>query len=334
MLREVKIAHLRPRIIPIKFTNSGTLTINNGSRELTGVRNSTGDVTLTMSEPFARTPIMLSNIAGTNGANGGYSSTAATASTFNNIARNQAGTVTDSDIQGLIFGFDSSSSTTCQPQLVKATQNLPRIELFQVNTTTSTIVIGASKATLVKNGTGDVTLTLKNAFRSSEVTAFVAIVGATTLSPRTVSATPTTINIKIFDTASTAAEGIVNIAVFGWDCKEPTQKGESILQSSQRKPRMLLFQVVAASSTLSIGSEDGTCVRNNGGDYTMTFLKPFRREPLCFPFGATTGSANRIRVVTQSSTSVNIINESAGGGGSDTNHCGVLVFGFDDPSQY
>ena len=53
------------------------------------------------------------------------------------------------------------------------------------------------------------------------------------------------------------------------------------VKSTQRLPRQLAIKVTGTgTAAINIGKSDATLVDNGTGDYTLTFVQPFAREPI------------------------------------------------------
>lgn len=97
---------------------------------------------------------------------------------------------------------------------LKGTQPKPRALFIIMDTTGPTISEGASDVTVTKNGTGDVTLTYKNAFRRN------ACVGASCASGDYASlnsSSATACRVIVKTDAGVAADGVLHVQIQGWD---------------------------------------------------------------------------------------------------------------------
>lgn len=334
MLRDIKNKHLRPRLLGYKFTNDGTIVNAIGVGDVTQTRNDTGDTTTTFVEAFRRAPISFA-CRDTSGADGGYISGVSVAGSVNFICRDEAGSVEDANAYGLTLGWFSNDASLVLAQQLKGTQLYPRIEVFQVNTASSgSITIGAGRARLTRNGDGDVTLTFKNSFRNNNVIAVANACQATVIATDVSSATAESVRVKCFDTSNVAADGIFNLVVLGSDSRDTCQQHENPVQSSQRKPFIVGYKIAAAGASLTVGSQDGSVVRNAAGDYTITFSNTFfKRTPICLCMSSATSANGRGQILAQSSTEVEVLVSDASGTGADV-AAEVLVIGFQDASEY
>lgn len=335
MLREAKNKKRAPRLIAYKFTNTGSITNSIGVGDVTQSRGGTGDTTTTFIEPFRRVGVSFACGDTATGANGGYVSGVTTSSTVGFQSRDAGGTANDASAFVVSLGWASPDTSIVVPQLVKSSWIDPRYEVFKINTAGSgTILIGTRLARLTRNGTGDVTLTFLNSFRNNNVVAVANPNQATIIQARVDSATAAAVRIKLFNTSSAAVDGIFNLLVVGSDSKETTYGRERPLQSSQRKPYIVGYRVAAAAASLTVGSEDGSVVRNSTGDYTITFANTqFAREPICFCMASVVSANGRGQIASQSATSVNVKLSNQAGTAADS-AAEVLVFGFQDASEY
>lgn len=58
MLREIKGTQLKPRLLAIKLTGTGTAALGEGASDATLVDNGTGDYTISFRTPFRRAPVI------------------------------------------------------------------------------------------------------------------------------------------------------------------------------------------------------------------------------------------------------------------------------------
>lgn len=56
-----------------------------------------------------------------------------------------------------------------------------------------------------------------------------------------------------------------------------------LVESSQRKVRLEMFQVNGTTPVINIGSTRATLTDNGAGDWTLTLQEPSQRTPVVFP---------------------------------------------------
>ena len=75
-------------------------------------------------------------------------------------------------------------------------------------------------------------------------------------------------------------------------------------KTNQRAERRLCFYVDGSVPSLLVGAGLGTLVENSDGNYTITFTRPFTRQPIALC--ATRTDVSTLRVVTCTTTAINI----------------------------
>lgn len=331
VLRDLYSRNIRPSIFGYTINYSGgTPSAGVGGQDLTSITdNGTGDATLNFKTRFPRNTMTFAcpgNISG-----GGWVqwSTATDGGTARLVNVDNSGNPSDSTFHALVLGYASSDVSRTSPQLVRSQRPRTRMLAFQITGATPSLDIGVGAATLTKAGTGDYTLTFKNAFGNTPI-ALVNGLQTTVVGPRITSISATSVRIQVFNTSSAAADAVIGVVVVGADGRDetPYQSGKDIVECQMRKPRLLGFRCASGGGSLTIGSEHGTIANNGTGDYTITFLEPFRRTPVAI---ATSGNRAQIKAI--SSTSVRVFRSNTGGSASD-GPLDVLVLGSLDPSEY
>lgn len=102
---------------------------------------------------------------------------------------------------------------------IKSQQRLPRLLAIKMTGVgTAALAIGSKDATLVKNGTGDFTITIKKAFARAPVVVATPITAGCVL--QIAAATASSVQILVKDAAGVAKDGDVHILVHGFDAKD------------------------------------------------------------------------------------------------------------------
>jgi hypothetical protein len=104
------------------------------------------------------------------------------------------------------------------------------------------------------------------------------------------------------------------------------------IKSTQRLPRQLALKVngVGGSPSILIGGFDATLADNGTGDYTLTFAKPFARDPVVVASCVT--ATCYAEVAASSATSVQILTKSNANAATDAVFH-VIVQGYDAADQ-
>lgn len=333
MLREVVTPHNRPKILTCQLTTaSGTGTAIIGSDDISSVSVASSQPTANLKRPFARTAIM-GLTAGTGVGAGGFATiaTVQSASTLVAAWNNAGGTSVDATGDILALGYDSSVTTLCMNQRVESTKIRPRCIWGKITGSTGAVAIGVGDFACTRTGTGAYTVNFKETFCRTPIILLTGIAtGGTVRAPVIGTKTATSVTVTIANQAGTASDGDFYISVWGQTSRDEQGGRFRYLRNSQRRPRMLGARVTVAGPTLTVGSEDFTLVKNGTGDFTLTYLRPFRRE--CAVFGGS--RSNRFQVISSSSTAININTLAAGAGSADPTSFDVIVIGSDDPSGY
>lgn len=106
MLRSIKSPQRAPRQIHAHIDGTGSVSVVIGSRDVSLVKNATGDYTVTVLHPFARAAVaVVSPIT----AGSVLEVASASASTVNVLAKKRSdGTAVDTDFYLIIQGFDAA----------------------------------------------------------------------------------------------------------------------------------------------------------------------------------------------------------------------------------
>lgn len=104
-------------------------------------------------------------------------------------------------------------------------------------------------------------------------------------------------------------------------------------KTNQRLERRLCFYIDGSVPTLLVGAGLGTLVENSDGNYTITFTKPFARQPVALL--ATITDVTTTRVISLSTTAINV--EQVGADQTTPTADGDLfieVIGWDTAEEY
>ena len=347
MLRDVRSPFLRPRLFGVKYnTASNVYTQNTGIGFLKGTSGSSGSAVTTFVRAFARRGCVVANASSLDVGNGGFvggtANTFPQASSHTLVSNNKSGSPTDGTVHALFLGFDSKEFGRYKKtaNVVRCDFDQGHIRAFRINTTSSTITINGRNATLVKNGTGDVTITLKN---TSAAVSLPVVVGtalsATTLICNTDAVTTTSFRIKLSNVAGSLTDGIVNILCLTDDQGTAERVAATPLMSSQRKPILFGYSAVYASGApgYDFNSGDATLVNTATGRVTFTFKEAFRREPIVVAMPIANSTTQTCTIDNSSSTAFEVKNWTSGSAlanPTDTAGFQLIGIGWDDPSEY
>ena len=164
MNQRVESTKIRARCIWGKITGT-TGAVSIGTGDFTCIRTGTGAYTVNFRETFCRTPIvLLTGIAAAGTVRAPIIGTKTATSVTVTIA-NQAGTASDGDFYISVWGQASRDEQGGRFRYLRNSQRKPRMLGARVTVAGPTLTVGSEDFTLVKNGTGDFTLTYRTPFR-------------------------------------------------------------------------------------------------------------------------------------------------------------------------
>lgn len=339
MLRPVTCDHLNPRLIAAKIDNSDTAALS----DIVGMRDDFSSCTgaadsaiLQFKDPFRRKFVSVISTAANdsmsfdqyfgNSVTSVYNKTYPTA--WDQLAAGVATT-----FHTLLFGFDHSSEDISVGHNVLCGNLKPRI--FGVDVAADgTITSGGNQVSLVK-ATGTHTFTFKQAFAVAPVVLAIPIGstcgGARTTSTSASGAVVTTVNAGGTETSTYG----FHMIVVGWDLPGIT-KNRSILMCPQRKARLIVFRTTLAGTadTTDVGSKDITFTRNGVGDYTLTFVKPFKRAPHVVGGQFYPSQGGHITLADYSTTAIQLNTFQRSSAAIETDELSVFILGYDDATEY
>jgi hypothetical protein len=105
MQREVMSPQRMPRLIAFKIDGTGTASLTVGSKDGVLTDNGTGDYSIALSKPFARSPIV---VATPSTAGAVVEIAAASASAVQILVKDTSGAALDGDVHVLVHGFDAA----------------------------------------------------------------------------------------------------------------------------------------------------------------------------------------------------------------------------------
>jgi hypothetical protein len=168
--QQVACSRRRSRIICARITGA-TPSLDFGLTDFTLNKTGTGVYALTFKRAFASTPAVFAT-AVLNSGNRGVIVSARTASGCILSVHNQAGTATDAVLHIVVIGSDSRDEHGGAFSRIQNPQRKPRIVAGSVTQSAGTYSLGVNSQAftgVVKNGTGDITVTLSKPFRQQPV---------------------------------------------------------------------------------------------------------------------------------------------------------------------
>ena len=341
MLRQIKSPNRRARLIGFAATTTGasTNTVEVGSGEGT-FTNSTEALTLTLREPFARIPVSVCTpgasvgVGGTAHLTGATTTTAVGTSTVNGSASADAG-----GVEALVLGYDSTITEVSAKkenlfENVSATFRNPILVAGQVSSAGAKL-IGGSTFTVVRNGTGDYTVTFTRAF--GRIPVVVATPFTNGASCHIASKTDASFNILTYDAANSAADVRFNFIAYGDASSFETRmiKGADV-QIGFRKPRMFggIVTYTAGVPAITVGTGLFTITDTGTGLLDVAFTERFAREPIVVASCMTAARWASLTGASSLATGCQIVSAGSTGTLTDPTAIHFIVVGSDDAVEY
>ena len=183
------------------------------------------------------------------------------------------------------------------------------------------------------NGVGDVTGTLKEPFRRTGLCIVTTNTDVGAGSYAAAVATASRAEVTTFTNGGVAAEGTVNLFVYGWDNSSTDSCSLQQVLTTGLAPRLLPFRL-SAPGTLAEGSTlmTASAVANTT---TLSFLTPFNRKPIVIAIPDTTGNSVTFNTQTAANSLKQVsLTQNATGGGAALNGIHGFVLGWDEPNSY
>lgn len=343
MYNVVKHPYLRGRLLATKSTKaSSTFTFGRGQNDAAWAANGTGVHQATLDDVPSRVPVAVAGIDD-DIADGGYAALNAdpTKLVVELAGLGAGGSGDDGTLHSFILGHFLEDNTRMPSnsfqRLLTSRPGCALIPFKVQGTSTAQILIGSQDATLVDNGTGDYTLTLKRG-RAGDIVAAGTLIGSAG-GIKVVAPSNDTINVQTFDAAGSAADRNFYLFVFVTDTDQDIGRGFHELVAPHRKPRLECFHltITGGTPTLTVG-DSGTDVTdpnsgitdNGAGDYSIAYRDGFAREPVVIAI-----ANNRVHVHSSSDKdTLRLLTTDASGSGAEATDVHVLALGWDDADEY
>lgn len=210
-LQSVKGVCASPRLLPFKIAAAGTIAIGGAQGS---VSKASSVYTITPDHKFGRAPIVIATpIAAA------AKACRITANAANAVAIEcydpVGAALEDNLFYCVIFGWDTPDIMSGLRRSIKIPQAQPRMEAFRITGTgTAVLAVGASDGTLTDNGTGDYTITFKEAFAREPI---VLVTGKDGRAQCLAAATTTTCRVGSFNASNAALDDVLDVIVIGFD---------------------------------------------------------------------------------------------------------------------
>ncbi len=334
MLRSIQTPHLRPIVtagqITVAATPSGSLNIGAGDFSAIS-RVSAGRADLTRKIKPIRPGIVI-GAAGADQAAGSYFTyksdpTSSTIVTEVVLANGSAGD--DGTYDFLSLDYDSTNTDRSSPiQTLLGSSNGMRWMVARI-ASTGVASVGATQFKSISKASSVYTLTFKNAFARTPLV-FPIPIAATQKSVCVTAKSASACSIATFNSSEAAEDNAFYVLIVGWDRKDDTHGVKRAIQIPQRETRVEVFRVTGSgTAVIDLGTTDAALTDNGTGDYTLTWTKPFKREPIVIP----SAKSGRVQLLANASTtSANIGTFNSTGSAAD-GIFSVLVIGFDTADE-
>lgn len=332
MLRSLKNPHIGAHLRAALVSTTATATVNVGAGDFpTITRNSAGKVTLTEYENAIRPGIVLAQ-AYTSIANGGYGTYDTDPSSSALVAEflDQAGSGDDGlgFVMSIDFTNEYTDRTGSQLQGVTNSARSARLMGFKISSA-GAAAIGGTQSRSVAKASSVYTTTFERAF-GRDCMVWCSPIAAAQKACNVTAVSASDCSVATFSAAEAAEDNSFYMFVLGWDAKDEQWGMNKMIQVPQLKPRLETFRISGSgTAALALGSTDATLVDNGTGDYSLTWTKPFAREPIVIP----TAKAGRAQCLSAATTTgVNVGSFGATGTAADDDIC-VAVLGFDSAME-
>lgn len=335
MLRPILNEGIGPILFGFGIDNSsGTPSVAEGNvDEVSDIDVSTATLTITPKTPFARSPVIVSNVASLGGLGGDLIADSGKSS-FLSRAQDHAGSAVLTTHQILVLGHSSAFTGLKRSQLVRSSNIRPRLIGTKINTTTeASPADGCERDFSVSYASNVATVTFRNPFARPPVV-IPTPNGSACAVGNVTSVTKTGCVIKTADSGGNLAGAGISFLALGWDSAFARASARSLIQTSQRASRIFGLQFRGAGTQLqTIGGESATGANGGTGVFTLTFVKAFKRVPILVGV-ASAGSALLYTSIeeTVSGATVRTFNSSAAA--TDFDNLNVICLGFDEATEY
>jgi len=341
MLRPLQTGFLNSRLLGFTATTAASAvnTVQQGSGEAT-FTNASSDHILdhAYTHPFAQTPVQVV----TAGAGIGDAGTAAVKATATATAGGvttltSTGTADVGQCHSLVFGQETVEARRSGNKYgklfdVNSSRRSAELVVGQVSSA-GAVTIGGREFTVVKNGTGDYTVTFTPGFGANPVVCATPFNASTDgFALRVDAVTETTANILTFNDSGSAADAAFNFVAMGFhDRSDYTlQKGGDV-NCRHRRPRIVAGKVTytAGVPAVTIGTGEFTLTDVALGELTVTFDEPFARTPVVVASAADTNTHSWVSVKANSTTAITLEVTDEAAAAADPAYLNFLVFGSD-----
>lgn len=332
MLREVRTRQLHPRLQTYVVNYAaGVPAAAVGRHDLSAqvTDTATGRVTMNFKKSFSQNLLVFATRKDDGDTEGYIGNLSSANNTTEFRVRDGAGNLEDASFHAFVYGFYSSFAGAVSNQFVRSTKNKSRI-IYASTGGDGVPTIGLTDFSLTAQDTGDYTYTFLRPFAQAPVVC--ASVISTGFSAVLIDdVTPNSVHLKTYAIATGAAEAAaLQIIAIGQDSRSEHAGLRDPLRNSQRKPRMLGFQVDVSASALAVGANLATVASPATGRWVITFNDAFARTPVAIAHAMQDRRA-QIRAIDSTSVEVQIGETN---GTLDDQDVNVLVIGSDDSNEY
>lgn len=341
MLRTVMHPHPQPYLIAggVTPTSSSTVTIQAGNNDIetvahvgAGIAKITWKQATNYTGSYFEAPVI-----GSTRQTSGTASFVGTATAKTTISVSQAAGTNDIPLDFMAFTYKDRQLRD-DSLLVPVRCNFKGAFLQAGKVVNNAIAIGTRAFSLTVNGTGDYTITFREAFGSLPVVAFGNLTSSRRISLH--SKTASSIRVRCTNLSNVANNTNFYFMALGVRSyfrqtggQGPEGGAYSELQTHYRKPRLLVF--TAKDTGFFFGAASASNFLNNAtGNNQFNIAKPFKQEPIVCgnAYGAGIG-ASTFQVASAQKDFIQYYNLNSSGVGQDRFSC-LFVLGSDDASTY
>ena len=245
-----------------------------------------------------------------------------------------AGAGDDGTLNALILGYGTEDTVRGRKRGfdLKGSFDRPKLYLFRVVPSTTTLAVGNYHGTISKTGTGDVTITFNEPFGNDAVSAVATPILGTRAEIHA-SANKNSVRVKVFANG-VASDTPFYLAVYGSESLAYSQGEGELIKTPWVKPRLVAGVITYSGGvpSVSVGTGAFTVTDTGTGDVAVAFADAFAREPVVVA-SPTTATLVTVKA-TASTTGFSLTHFTAAGVAGDPSALHFLAFGMDDDGEY
>lgn len=296
----------KTRLHLYRMSGSGTTVTNKQGYNDAKFALASSAFTITPGRPTRTAPFMFGSV-GTSLAGGICTFSSVGIGSQIATTKNSSNSAADGLVNVLAAGWDTNlAKGITQPSLPIVSNLAVGLAVIHVQgTSTPAIIQAKTRATLVKNTTGDYTVTLREPLASAESVVFAQAIGATCAVAQVDITNRNTLACKTYNASGSAVDADFYIFLFRPISRVAFGHARRFLDGTQAGMKVLFFQLDISGGTpaLTYGPKGATVADNGVGDTTITLPSRMwsKRNPIVLLGG---GIKNTVKAVSASTVRV------------------------------